>query len=356
MISIGIVIIGRNEGQRPATCLQSLQKSHVSDAALTLSIAGIVYVDSNSTDDSVELARAHGARIVELDPSIPFTAARARNAGAEYLFKHHPDIQFLQFLDGDTELNSRWLLHANDYLRHNTHVAVVCGRRRERSPEASAYNLLADMEWDTPIGPAGEFGGDALIRAEVFLHLGGYTPGFIAGEEPDFAARIRKAGHSIVRLNHEMTLHDVAMMRFGQWWKRTVRSGHALAQLAHTHGRRPLYFYRHARKSTLLWACVIPATLIALGIVISPWLLLLLPAAYSYLCLRIFRYRRKRGDDRNSALLYAFFTTMGKFPQFLGLLTFYRNHWARRPSHLIEYKTAAPSPAAHPAPAAVGHT
>ena len=31
-------------------------------------------------------------------------------------------------------------------------VAVVCGRRRERLPEASVYNRLCDLEWDGPPG------------------------------------------------------------------------------------------------------------------------------------------------------------------------------------------------------------
>jgi GT2 family glycosyltransferase len=356
MNTVGVVVIGRNEGTRLATCLQSIGASQQSDGSGGFRITGMAYVDSNSSDDSVELARSLGAHVIELDPAIPFTAARARNAGAEYLLKICPDVQFLQFVDGDTELHPKWLLHAVEYLRHHTQVAVVCGRRRERFPEASVYNLLADLEWDTPIGATHEFGGDALLRADVFLHLGGYTPSFIAGEEPDFSARMRKAGHGIVRLNHEMTLHDLAMTKFSLWWRRTVRSGHAAAQLYHTHGGAPLFFYRNAWRSTLLWGAMVPVVIIALAVFVTPWALGLLPLAYSYLMFRIFRFRRRRGDDRDSALAYSLFTTMGKFPQLWGLLKFYRNHWARRPSLLIEYKTAAAPPAANPAPAAVGNT
>ncbi|MEZ5917333.1 MAG: glycosyltransferase [Parvularculaceae bacterium] len=45
----------------------------------------IVYVDSGSTDGSVESAKAVGAIVVNLDMSAPFTAARARNAGFKTL-------------------------------------------------------------------------------------------------------------------------------------------------------------------------------------------------------------------------------------------------------------------------------
>ena len=42
----------------------------------------VVYVDSGSTDGSDAVrARESGADVIELDMSIPFTAARARNAG-----------------------------------------------------------------------------------------------------------------------------------------------------------------------------------------------------------------------------------------------------------------------------------
>jgi GT2 family glycosyltransferase len=364
MTSVGVIIIGRNEGPRLATCLRSVARAGAEKASL-VRIVEVVYVDSDSSDGSAELAASMGATVVKLDPSIPFTAARARNGGAELLLRHHggaegaaEEVEFLQFLDGDTELHPRWIAHAVDYLHHHPHVAVACGRRRERFPEASVYNLLADMEWDTPIGPAGEFGGDCLIRAAAFVHLGGYNEHFIAGEEPDLAARLRldagmgMAGPRIVRLNHEMTLHDLAMTRFSQWWRRTRRSGHALAQLAHTHGKAPLYFYRQQWRSTLFWTVVVPLGLAAMAIVLSPWALPLLPIAYAYLGVRIFLYRRRRGDDRDSASAYACYTMIGKFPQLLGMLTYYRNLWTRRTSTLIEYK-AAP---ANPAPAAVGST
>ncbi|HLV68484.1 MAG TPA: glycosyltransferase, partial [Polyangiaceae bacterium] len=68
---LGLVAIGRNEGNRLERCLASALEH----------VAHVVYVDSGSTDDSVARARALGADVVELDTNTPFTAARARNAG-----------------------------------------------------------------------------------------------------------------------------------------------------------------------------------------------------------------------------------------------------------------------------------
>ena len=342
MDATGVVIIGRNEGTRLAACIRSIRASAPAGTP-------IVYVDSASTDQSVQVAQENGAEIVQLNPAVAFTAARARNAGAEFLLNRHPELVFLQLADGDTEMHPRWMVHAMDYLRHHPAVAVVCGRRRERSPEASVYNLLADMEWDTPIGAAEEFGGDSLMRVEAFRKAGGYRAEFIAGEEPDLAARLRLAGHGIVRLNHEMTLHDLGMTRFMQWWRRTVRSGHALAQLAHTHGGEPLYFYRGPWRSTLFWGLAVPAGILFLIVVATWWAIFLLPLAYAYLLARVMRYRLRRGDDRDSAFAYGIFTTIGKFPQLVGLVRFYRNRWSKRQSTIIEYKAdASPNPVTAP--------
>lgn len=334
MAQTGIILIGRNEGIRLQQCIASAQAHS----------GIIVYVDSGSTDDSVALARTMNVAAVELDMTIPFTAARARNAGAELLLREHPELEFLQFIDGDCQLHPQWLPTAMAYLQQNPRVAVVCGRRRERHPQASVYNLLCDMEWDTHIGEAREFGGDALIRAQVFRDLGGYDPTLIAGEEPEFAVRIRQRGLLIMRIDHEMTLHDAAMSRFGQWWNRAKRAGHALAERAFRHGHDPERDCVRERRSTLFWALLFPLAVGGLALCYSPSLALLL-LGYGYLVLRVYAHRRKHGDPARPALLYAAFCVLAKVPQMLGLLVFYRNRLLGRRSRLIEYK-GAPQPAA----------
>src|SRR6476620_796178 len=141
---VGLVAIGRNEGQRLHQCLCSVIGK----------VAHVVYVDSGSTDGSVEMARSLSVDIVELDLSIPFTAARARNAGFTHLLQVNPQIEFVQFVDGDCEVVEGWLERAQQELESQPKVAVVCGRRRERFPNHSIYNRLCDMEWNTPVGEA----------------------------------------------------------------------------------------------------------------------------------------------------------------------------------------------------------
>ena len=180
---LGAVIIGRNEGARLVACLGSVNGQ----------VARVVYVDSGSTDDSVANAQMAGVEVVALDMSVPFTAARARNAGLEALADACPGLDYVQFVDGDCVLQPDWCAIAAGFLDAHPDSAVACGRRRERYPEASVYNRLCDWEWDTPIGPTAACGGDALMRMRAIRDVGGFDPSLIAGEEPELCLRLRRA-------------------------------------------------------------------------------------------------------------------------------------------------------------------
>jgi glycosyltransferase involved in cell wall biosynthesis len=174
-------------------------------------VAWVVYVDSGSTDGSLELARSIGADTVELYLSIPFTAARARNEGIARLLQLVPDIEFVQSVDGDCQILDGWIDRAESELAAKPDVAAVCGRRRERYPAASLYNQLCDIEWDTPVGEAQACGGDSMMRVWAFEQVQGFNPALIAGEEPEMCVRLRQKGWKILRLDVEMILHDAQM-------------------------------------------------------------------------------------------------------------------------------------------------
>src|SRR4051812_23038561 len=162
--TVGIVVIGRNEGERLRRCLASV----LADGAAA------VYVDSGSTDGSVDLARSLGARVVSLDMSRPFTAARARNAGFDALMEAHRDIDCVQFVDGDCEVVPGWLEAGTRFLKEHPSHAVVSGRVRERHPERSVFNQMCDWEWDPPGGEARSCGGNAMMRVDALRTAGGF--------------------------------------------------------------------------------------------------------------------------------------------------------------------------------------
>ena len=324
---LGVVAIGRNEGERLQRCLRSL----VGRAAT------IVYVDSGSDDGSVPFAHAIGALVVALDGSVPFTAARARNAGFERLLQAAPDVELVQFVDGDCEVVAGWLERAAAELHADQGLGVVCGRRRERNREASVYNRLCDMEWDTPIGRAEACGGDAMMRVAAFQQVGGYDPSLIAGEEPDLCLRLRRREWTILRVDAEMTLHDAAMTRFGQWWKRNLRSGHAYAEGAARHGHeRERYWVRDVR-SNWLWGVVLPGLALILAIPTLGISLLLL-GAFPAQALRVYRAARARAVPADDARIEAAFCVLGKIPQALGQGLYWWKRLRGQGGALIEYK------------------
>jgi len=319
----GVVVIGRNEGERLKRCLGS---------ALPAATC-VVYVDSGSTDGSADWARAQGARVVELDMTRPFTAARARNEGFRRLRLEAPQLPFVQFVDGDCEIAPGWLDAALAFLQEHPQVVAACGRRRERHPEHSLYNLLCDQEWDTPVGEARSCGGDVMMRTDALSRAGGYRDDLIAGEEPELCVRLRAAGWKIWRLPDEMTLHDAAMTRFGQWWKRSMRGGHAYAEGAALHGAPPERHGVAATRRALLWGAALPLATLVLTL-LSPWFLLLL-AAYPLQVLRI----ALRDGIRDPARRWrALFFVLARFPEAQGVLKFRLDRLRRRRSVLIEYK------------------
>lgn len=323
---LGAVVIGRNEGERLKQCLSSLCKD----------IQHIVYVDSGSTDDSIELALSLDVEVISLDLSQPFTAARARNAGLAALVAKNPAINYVQFVDGDCEVQPGWLDKAMDFLEKHPDFAAICGRRRERYPHSSIYNLLCDIEWDTPIGEAKACGGDALFRLTALQAVNGYRESLIAGEEPEMCFRMRQLGWKIMRLNVEMTLHDAAMTRIGQWWKRNQRAGHAYAEAYALHGQSEEQFRKSDCRSILLWAALIPLTILVLGF----WqpIMLLLFLIYPLQIIRlVFRYQ-SRFQNLKQSFWYALSNVCGKWPQLFGMVEFKKNSSRGVRSRLIEYK------------------
>lgn len=327
---VGAVAIGRNEGDRLVACLDSLVGR----------VRRVVYVDSGSTDGSVEAARARGVEVVSLDPGVPFTAARARNAGLDRLLEVAPGLDYVQFVDGDCEVVDGWLDRARRELEGRPSLAVACGRRRERFPGASIYNRLADLEWDTPVGDAEACGGDAMMRVGAIRAVGGYDPTLIAGEEPDLCLRLRLRGWQVARLDAEMTLHDLAMTRFGQWWRRNVRAGHAYAEGAARHGHRPGRPWVRQSTSIVAWGLLVPASILGLA-----WptggLSLLGLIGFPMIACRAARGRMRRGTPAGHSTLFGIACALSKFPQAEGLLRFAAGRLAGRRSGLIEYKAAA---------------
>jgi cellulose synthase/poly-beta-1,6-N-acetylglucosamine synthase-like glycosyltransferase len=323
--TVGVVAIGRNEGERLRRCLESVQGL----------AQAIVYVDSGSNDGSVELGRSLASAVVELDLSIPFTAARARNQGFHKLMELQPNTEYVFFVDGDCEVVAGWLQKAVTFLVDHRDMAIVWGLRRERYPERSIYNMLCDMEWtEYPLGETKACGGDALIRADALREVNGYRPDLICGEEPEMCVRLRRAGWRIYHLDEPMTIHDAAIYRFGQWWRRMLRGGYGFAQASALHGAPPECHGVLESRRAWIWGFCIPVLTIILFILGGAWALLLL-LVYPVQMVRLARLG-KRSAWQNPWRAVAL--VLSKFPEVLGQMKYFLDRYRRVQSGLIEYK------------------
>jgi glycosyltransferase involved in cell wall biosynthesis len=328
--ALSVVIIGRNEGERLLRCIRSVQAMREAPRPIE-----ILYVDSDSSDDSVAQAQALGVRVIQVHPQRP-SAALGRNAG--WRAARAP---LILFLDGDTILAPLFVAHALPALADPS-VAVVWGHRRELAPQASVYNRVLDLDWVYPPGESAFCGGDALMRRQALVEVDGFDDSLIAGEEPELCQRLRAAGYRILHLDEPMTQHDLAIKRWSQYWRRAVRAGHAYAEVAERlrETSHPLWLaeLRHNRvHAAVLLAIAVGGLGLAL-VLWSGWPLLLVIGAYGLLALRTASRVGWKDPHPLTRLLYGVHSHLQQIPILVGQLSFYRNRRQGRRRGLIEYK------------------
>ena len=326
---IAVVVIGRNEGERLRVCLQSVLSMNY-----PLHLLEVVYVDSQSTDGSVAMARNMGVDTIVLDG--PTTAARGRNAGWTAT-----TAPLVLFLDGDTILHPEFVQAAIASL-DEPRTAAVWGNRREIDTTSSVYNLLFDWDWETPPGLTAYFGGDALVRRTVLEVTGGYNDRLIAGEEPDLCRRMRGLGYTILHIDVPMTMHDLDMHRFQQYWRRSVRTGFAYAQISsiYAHTSDPLWLDVSRRNifRGLFWTLA-PMLCIALSMWRHTWL-----PVFAFVVLAVLAVARSGRSMRHKSvnwelpIAYGMHSHLQQIPILIGQARFWLKHGQHAEPRLIEYK------------------
>ncbi len=331
--SISVVVIGRNEGQRLARCLESVRRTP------GLKNTELIYVDSNSKDGSPELAASYGAQVIVLNAQRT-TAALGRNAGWRAA-----KGEFILFLDGDTILHPDFANAALAPMLEDPSVVAVWGHRREIHPEASIYNRILDLDWVYAPGIAEFCGGDVLMRRSALEEAGGYDAELIAGEEPELCRRMRARGHRILHIDHPMTGHDLQITRFSQYWKHAARAGHAFAEISARFRASDDKFWDAERKRNLIrggfWmsSFVLAATISALRLTILPlliWLALLL-----VMSVRSAWKSRWKSQHLPALLLYGIHSHLQQIPICVGQITYSLDQRRGNRRTLIEYKEPA---------------
>lgn len=192
---ISVIIIGKNEGSRLDTCLTEAKR------ALRMLSHELIYVDSRSTDDSVAIAKSHGARCLVLEDEHT-TAGLGRHAGTQAARG-----EYLLFLDGDMQLQPGFVERAMMKMADEDYDGA-CGIREDRymkngkvvSTNENYFQCVRER-----IVP--EFGGAIFLKAEALKKCGGWSPDTIACEEAELHARLIAHGCRIVEMPIPMIIH-----------------------------------------------------------------------------------------------------------------------------------------------------
>jgi cellulose synthase/poly-beta-1,6-N-acetylglucosamine synthase-like glycosyltransferase len=321
-LALSVVIIGRNEGSRLMRCIRSTRAIRGIKGAIE-----IIYVDSDSSDGSAARARDMGVAVVSLQSSRR-SAAIGRNAG--WRVARAPVVMFL---DGDTILDPDFVASAIPLLR-DPNVAVVWGHRRELHPEASIYHRVLDLDWISQPGPAEACGGDALMRRAALEHANGFDERLVVGEEAELCRRLRGFGYRIEHIDQPMTLHDLDISSWHQYWRRAVQTGYALAETSERfRSEMPEAWRTAARRNRLHAGGLVLSALLALVssvLLASVWPILLLLATYLALVVHAAGKAAWKESNPLTRFLYGLHCHLQQIPVLVGQTRYYRDRFAGR--------------------------
>ena len=202
--AVSVVVIGRNEAKNLPDCIRSIRDLDYPQDRLE-----VVYVDTDSTDGSPDVARALGVTVYEEHSDFP-SPGRARNRG--WREARHG---LVHFIDGDMTIAPGYLREAVRHLGRDN-VACVIGVLDERYRQQNLLSRILQRDWDvkTPgdvAAPAA--GGTFLTRA--LREVGGYNPEILRAEETDLGFRLRERGYRILLIDEVMGIHDYDLHTLG---------------------------------------------------------------------------------------------------------------------------------------------
>jgi len=239
---ISFVIIGLNEEKMIGRCIESILGLDYPQDKIE-----IIYVDSGSTDRTLKIASKYPIKIVQLKTDRP-TPGIACNEGLKA-----SKSELVQFIGGDSMIDSQWLKNALPYLADDD-VAVIAGRRRELFPEGSIYNRLMDFTWRSLPSGYVDVSEGRLFKRTIFEEVGLFDPDLRAGEQTEIGCRIRRKGYKILNITNTMGYHDADISSWSQYLKRAIRNGYGTAQIFKKYGLgkdKPKRFYSSVIKADL---------------------------------------------------------------------------------------------------------
>jgi glycosyltransferase involved in cell wall biosynthesis len=196
---ISFIIIGKNEGWKLTKCLESVFKT-IKQSNITL--YEVIYVDSNSKDDSIGRANAFvRVRIYQITGIC--NAAIARNIGAR---ESRGDVLF--FIDGDMEIMHDFLplvYDSSSELKYNFVSGNLLNINYDYygnivSKQNATYTKIKEKYEVTT-------GGIFLIKRNLWLRMNGMKTKLVYNEDLDFGIRLAKSENKLYRKKEIIAKH-----------------------------------------------------------------------------------------------------------------------------------------------------
>ncbi|CEI73364.1 glycosyltransferase [Romboutsia hominis] len=199
-IDLSVVIIGKNESKN---IIRTINAVNENESLKNIRIE-VLYIDSNSTDSSIDiLKKQKNIQIYQIE-SNKYTAALARYIGSQ-----KSSGKYILFLDADMELTNNSNIKKCLQLLDDGKVSVVSGRLPEvlyKKDKAikyikDRYNVNKDIE--ELKSPGGYF----IIDKSKLDNSGNFNCKLFCNEEVELFSRLKKQGYRIVRTNNLECIH-----------------------------------------------------------------------------------------------------------------------------------------------------
>ena len=194
---LSIVIIGKNEASNLARLGESIKALK---ATCDFPVESI-FVDSASTDESVEIGRHVFDRTIELAPSDLLCASSGRYVGT--LEARFP---WVFYIDGDMEICEPFfavIRHLDEIEDECVGIVGVYVHRFDNGTSAlqGFAGGIVKSDW------AAYFGGAVILRRSAVLNAGNWNPGIFGKEEMELYARLGDGNRVVRYINVPMVYH-----------------------------------------------------------------------------------------------------------------------------------------------------
>lgn len=312
---VSIVVVGHNESQHLESCFNAINELEYPKEKIQ-----VVFVDSNSSDKSIEIARKYSHKIVSIQSHWP-TAGEAFNAGIRV-----SDYDYVHITAGDIQLNREYLRIAMQALVDRPDLSCVTGFFRESNHrgwnKVLSYRRLDGHELAegyslTPNG--------GTFRKTALLEVNGYDERVKKGQETELGLRFKEHGFKIWYLNICQGVHDFDISSFFDLVKRYVNdgksSGHLFLLYLNDISQRTLNpFFKNVRRKLIMMFFY--ALTILLFIITGNCIFFTIPFLlyFAVLPLKIILKHRKKNSKYN---LYLITNSLMGAANYYGIISFF---------------------------------